>query len=151
MFLVNWLASSSLFRRVGGVPPIEVQDESDGQGLSKTLTKEEELKSEDLMKLCRIKFLWRKVAKELGIDNAEQVRFAVQKRGVEGAETAVTVWHEGSPTIVIPFDYLARSVVLDGDEMVGNNNFDRREWDIWSRFVDKCPDQVSEMFAYTEG
>ena len=150
MFLVNWLASSNLFQRVEGIPQVERQGCADSPVLDKSLTREEELVGEDLLKLYRIKHLWKRVARELGVENAENVQFAVQKEGVEGAETSVAVWHRGSPTIVIPFEYLSRTV-LEGESQSHIAGFDTREWDIWSQFIENSPDQVSDMFAYAEG
>ncbi len=82
-----------------------------------------------------------------GVTDLENVRFAFQDDGE--AKTSVAVWHEGSPTIIIPFSYLQQTVVLDEEES-RREGFDRKEWAIWSQFVDRCPDQVPDMFTYAE-
>lgn len=145
MFLVNWLASSSLFERIGGVPQVDVAPAT--SAFEKSLTREEELNSNDRKKMTKIRHMWSKVASELGLDADQQVKFAFQSGG---AETSVAVWHKGSPTIVIPFSYLSQ-MVLDGEDKQATANFDRKEWDIWSKFIDNSPDQVSDMFSYAEG
>ncbi len=145
MFLVNWLASSSLMHRLTWFPSPEPAQGST-QALDKTLTREEDLSVQDKQKMAKIKSLWCGVASELGMADSDQVKFAVQDGE---AETSVAVWHEGSPTIVLPFSYLQKTVVLD-EEQARSQDFDNREWAIWSQFVDRCPDHVPDMFTYTE-
>jgi hypothetical protein len=138
MFLVNWLASSTLFERVAGVVPPEPS--TGVASFEKSLTREEDLNSDDRAKMIKIRRLWGHVANQLGVDGDQDVRFAFQ-HGM--ADTSVALWHEGNPTIVIPFSYLSE-MVLDDDERAP-------DWDIWSKFIDNSPNQVTDMFSYAEG
>ncbi len=145
MFLVNWLASTSLVQRLGCFPSAEAADGC-ASVLEKPLKREEDLAIGEQKKLSRIKGLWHNVASELGVTDLENVRFAVQDDGE--STTSVAVWHEGSPTIIIPFSYLQQTVILDDEDR--RDDFDSKEWAIWSQFLDRCPDQVPDMFTYAE-
>ncbi len=147
MFLVNWLATH-FFARLDEPFPDEDEVSHLGPEWESSLAAEEDLDPEERTKLTRVKKLWRNVGVNLGVSHPKGVRFAVQRK--QGMQTSVAIWHRGSPTIVIPVEYLSRMVFEGETKLKKSSGFDRSEWATWSRFIDNSPDHVEEMVDYTE-
>lgn len=141
MFLVNWLTAASSLQFAEHMP--KHCDESPGADFSVS----PELSDFQRVKLGRVNHLWRRVVRDVGVDDDEEVRLAFQEGD---AETSIAVMHEGTPTIMVPLAYLTDLVVWDADRRVPSEAFDQREWDIWTRVIDQCPDTVEDMAAYAE-
>ncbi len=101
------------------------------------ITQEHELAAKDMARFRQIKEVWHKVGRDLGVPDTLKVKFAVQL----DADTSRAVWHQGTPTIIIPYHYLRKAVVLDQEKAPS--------WTVWQQFLDKSPDNIEEMVEYT--
>ncbi len=109
------------------------------------ITLEHELTVKDATRFRQIKEIWHKVGKDLGLPEGHEVKFAVQV----GADTSRAVWHNGTPTIIIPFHYLRRAVVLDQEKETSSKKlFSQVDWATWQQFLKKSPDSIEDMVDY---
>lgn len=108
------------------------------------ITQEHELTIQDATRFRQIKEVWHKVGSELGFSKEHKVNFAVQL----GADTSRAVWHNGTPTIIIPYHYLRRAVVLDQEKNSSTKLFNQVDWAVWQQFLKKSPDSIEEMQEY---
>lgn len=139
MLFLN-LATKCFYRayeRLFRVPIPEVGEER--------ITHEHELAVTDAARFRQIKQVWHKVARDLGLPEEHKVKFAVQAE----AETSRAVWHNGTPTIIIPYHYLRRAVVLDQERDPSTKKlFNQVDWAIWQQFLKRSPDSIEEMADY---